>query len=149
MLDAAKSGRIPKSSDIRTYGTTPHGSANLRLAMGKLIKIVGVAVATVGLAALGQAPPAYASAAQDQEFYWLLTEPDQDTPMVIWDFPLVRSQGIAVCQREDAGETLYQALKDLQNPTGRTPSMSPTTSRLQPKPSTAPGTPILLCRMVE
>lgn len=38
--------------------------------------------------------------------------------MVIWNFPLVRSQGIAACQRQDAGETPHQALKDLQYPNG-------------------------------
>jgi hypothetical protein len=57
-------------------------------------------------------------AKQDHDFYWLLTEPDQDHPMVIWNFPLLRSQGIAACEREDAGETPYQALKDLQFPHG-------------------------------
>src|ERR1700722_13206205 len=57
-------------------------------------------------------------ATQDQDFYWLLTEPNQDNPMVRWDFPLVRSQGIAACQHEDAGETPHQALEDLQYPYG-------------------------------
>jgi hypothetical protein len=79
--------------------------------MSKLIKIMaGLAFASVGLAA-----PAHADAKQDQEFYRLLTEPDQDHPMVIWNFVGVGLQGIAACQREDAGETPYQALKDLQS----------------------------------
>jgi hypothetical protein len=80
--------------------------------MSKLIKIAGVAVATVGLAALGLAAPAHASVAQDQEFYSLLTT-DRYAPMVIWNFPLVRSQGIASCAREDAGATPMQATYDL------------------------------------
>src|ERR1700739_3192667 len=54
----------------------------------------------------------------DAQFFWLLTEPNQERPMVIWNFPIVRSQGIAACQREDAGETPYQATKDLQYPNG-------------------------------
>lgn len=63
--------------------------------------------------ALLSAPTSHASVEQDQEFYWLLAEPDQDHPMVIWDFPLVRSQGIGVCQGEDAGETPLDAAYDL------------------------------------
>lgn len=82
--------------------------------MSKLLKIMtGLAFVSVGLAA-----PVQADAAQDEEFYRLLTEPNQDHPMVIWDFPLVRSQGIAACQRQDAGETPYQAVKDLEYPNG-------------------------------
>lgn len=78
--------------------------------MGKLIKIMaGLAFVSVGLAA-----PAQADAKQDQDFYRLLTEPDQDYPMVIWNFPLVRSQGIGVCQREDAGATPMQAIYYLE-----------------------------------
>ena len=71
--------------------------------------IAALAVVGVGLAA-----PAHADAYQDQSFYRLLTQPDQDRPMVIWDWPGVRSQGTAVCQSEDAGRTPYQAAKDLQ-----------------------------------
>lgn len=82
--------------------------------MSKLIKIiVGLAFVSVGLAA-----PAQADANQDQRFYRLLTDPDQDHPLVILNFALVRSQGIAACQRVDAGETPYHALKDMQYPNG-------------------------------
>ncbi len=69
-------------------------------------------VAMLGHALLS-APTSHASVYQDQEFYRLLTDPDQDDPLVIWNFPGVRSQGIAVCQREDAGEAPYDALLDL------------------------------------
>jgi hypothetical protein len=77
-------------------------------AAGALVLTVAGGVAAVGLAASAQA-----DAGQDQDFYRLLTEPDQDHPMVIWNFPLVRAQGIAACQREDAGETPMQAAYDL------------------------------------
>ena len=63
--------------------------------------------------ALLSAPTSHASVYQDQEFYWLLTEPDQERPLVIWDFPLVRSQGIRNCQQMDSGETPMQALYHL------------------------------------
>jgi hypothetical protein len=75
--------------------------------------MAGLAFASVGLAA-----PAQADMNQDQDFYRLVTEPNQDHPMVIWNFALVRSWGIASCQQMDAGETPYQALKDLQYPNG-------------------------------
>jgi hypothetical protein len=82
--------------------------------MSKLIKIMaGLAFVSIGLAA-----PAQADVYQDREFYRLLTEPDQEHPMVIWNFPEIRSEAIATCEREDAGETPYQALKDLQYPDG-------------------------------
>jgi hypothetical protein len=63
--------------------------------------------------ALLSAPTSHASVYQDQEFYWLLTDPNQERPMVIWDFPLVRSQGIQNCQQMDFGETRMQALYHL------------------------------------
>jgi hypothetical protein len=90
------------------------------MTMSKLIKIVGLGFAGVGLgfAGVGLAAPAHADAKQDQEFYRLLTEPDQDHPMVIWNFALVRSWGIGACELEDAGVTPYQATKDLQSPNG-------------------------------
>lgn len=75
------------------------------MAASKLFTIIaGLAFVTVGLAA-----PAQADAQQDREFYRLLTDPDQDRPMAIWDFAGMRSQGIEVCQREDAGETPMEA----------------------------------------
>jgi hypothetical protein len=58
-------------------------SANIRLAMSKLIKImVGLAFVSIGLAT-----PAQADANQDQDFYRLLTQPNQKHPMVITHFP--------------------------------------------------------------
>ena len=63
--------------------------------------------------ALLSAPTSHASVYQDQEFYWLLTDPNQERPMVIWDFPLVRSQGIQYCQQVDSGEAPMQALYHL------------------------------------
>jgi hypothetical protein len=85
-----------------------------QLPTSKLSKILaGLFFVTVALAA-----PASADAKQDQDFYRLLTEPDQDRPMVIWNFAEVRSEGIAVCRREDAGEPPYQSMKDLERPNG-------------------------------
>ena len=64
--------------------------------MRTLIKIAsGLTIATIGLAA-----PAHADTTQDENFYRLLAHDG-----VVSNFPLVRSQGIAACQREDAGET--------------------------------------------
>jgi hypothetical protein len=84
------------------------------MTVSKLIKIMaGLAITSLGLAA-----PAQADARQDQDFYWLLTDPNQDHPMVIWNFALVRSLGIATCQREDAGDTPYAAAKALEHPNG-------------------------------
>jgi hypothetical protein len=84
------------------------------MTVSKLIKIMaGLASASVGLAA-----PAQADADQDQRFYRLLTDPDQDHPMVIWNFALVRSLGIATCQREDGGDTPYEATEALEHPNG-------------------------------
>jgi hypothetical protein len=81
--------------------------------MIKLIIMAGLAFASVGLAG-----PAHADAGQDQEFYRLLTMADPDSPrtapMAVPNFPLARSQGITGCQSEDAGETPYQSVKDLQ-----------------------------------
>lgn len=78
-----------------------------------------VALIAVGGAALSTtAAPARADATQDQEFYRLLTESDQDHPMVIWNFAEVRLAGISACQREDAGVPPFQALKDLEYPNG-------------------------------
>jgi hypothetical protein len=78
------------------------------------IAVAGLTLATV----FATAWPARADANQDQEFYRLLTRPDQDHPMAIWNFPEARSWGIQACQRQDAGETPYQATKDLQYPNG-------------------------------
>jgi hypothetical protein len=78
------------------------GSYRRKKGLGITI-MAGLAFVSVGLAA-----PAQADANQDQEFYRLLTKPDQTNPMVIWNFALVRSLGIASCQREDAGATPSQ-----------------------------------------
>jgi hypothetical protein len=91
---------------------TATGSYRRKKGLGITI-MAGLAFASVGLAA-----PAQADSGQDQEFYRSLTRTNQDYPMVIWNFALVRSFGIASCQRMDAGETPYQALKDLQYPNG-------------------------------
>lgn len=80
-----------------------------------------LAIATCASALVATASPARADAHQDQEFYRLLTEPDQSNPMVIWNFPLVRSQGIEACEREDAGVPPYQSLKELEYPKGSYP----------------------------
>lgn len=77
------------------------------------IVVTGLFFGTVALGA-----PAHADASQDQEFYRLLTEPNQDHPMVIWNFAEVRSEGIAACLRQDAGEPPYQSIQDLERPNG-------------------------------
>jgi hypothetical protein len=82
---------------------TAPGSYRRKKGLGITV-MAGLAFASVGLAA-----PAQADMNQDQDFYRYLTEPDQDHPMVIFNFPLVRSQGIASCQREDAGATPMQS----------------------------------------
>ena len=77
------------------------------------------AIAACSIAALiVTESPARADASQDQEFYRLLTEPDQTHPMQIWNFPAVRSQGIEACRLEDAGESPYEATKSLEQPNG-------------------------------
>jgi hypothetical protein len=90
---------------------TAPGSYRRKKSLGITI-MAGLAFVSVGLAT-----PAMADVGQDQDFYRLLTEPGRNS-MVIWNFPLVRSQGIAVCQRNDGGETPYQAFKDIQSPNG-------------------------------
>ena len=85
-----------------------------RLATGRPNKIVaGLFFFAVALAA-----PAHADSKQDQDFYRLLTEPDQDRPMMIWNFAEVRAEGIAVCQREDEGVPPYESMKYLERPNG-------------------------------
>ncbi len=90
-----------------TASTTRSPSRVMSLAAGLVLM-----VAMLGRALLS-APTSHASVHQDQEFYFLLTEPNQDHPMVISDFPLVRSQGIQACQREDSGETPMQVTDNL------------------------------------
>ncbi len=86
--------------------------------MSTLITITaGAAVLAAGLGNLLAAAPAQADAQQDQQFYWLLTRPD-GANLTITSFPSVRAQGIAACQRQDAGEPPYQTLKELQYPSG-------------------------------
>lgn len=85
--------------------------------MRNRIRIVaGIACASASLVVPG--PLAHADLGQDQEFYRLLTERDQDHPMVIWNFGEVRSEGIGACEREDNGEAPFQALKELEYPNG-------------------------------
>jgi Protein of unknown function (DUF732) len=85
--------------------------------MSKLIKIIAwLTFVSVGLAAPG--PPAHADATQDQEFYRLLANDGFAPATLAANFSLMRSHGIAACQREDAGEVPYQAYKDLQYPNG-------------------------------
>jgi hypothetical protein len=74
-------------------------------------------VAAPLVANVGAAMPA--ANTPDGEFYWLLTDTeDNSNPMVIWNFPLVKAQGLAACQRMDNGETPYQATTDLEAPAG-------------------------------
>ena len=49
----------------------------------------------------------------DAQFYRLLTDPDQDYPMVIWNFPLVKGQALWVCQRQN-WVSPYEATKELE-----------------------------------
>jgi hypothetical protein len=101
------------TAEITTSCHAPPGAPALCTAPpGAMIKLVtvmaGLAFATVGLAG-----PVQADANQDQEFYQLLTQPNQKHPMVITHFPLVRSQAIASCRYMDAGQTPLQAADDL------------------------------------
>jgi hypothetical protein len=73
--------------------------------------IIGGLACCVGV---GLAAPANATVRQDQEFYHLVTEDGWP----ISNFPLVRANAILTCQREDAGEPPYRALKDLETPNG-------------------------------
>lgn len=82
------------------------------------MRLVYLALTPLLTTAILVAPTTKADINQDQEFYRLLVDPDQDHPMVIWDFPLARAQGIEVCQREDAGETPMQALYHLDREYG-------------------------------
>lgn len=77
--------------------------------------LAALAVASAGVFSIGLGIPAtsHASVQQDQQFYYLLTRPDQDYPMVVWDFPLIRAQAIRACQLEDAGLTAMQVTYDL------------------------------------
>ena len=88
--------------------TTPRADTS------RLSKILsGLFLVSAALAA-----PAHADASQDERFYRLLTDPDQDHPMVIWNFAEVRSEGIAVCEREDLGVPPYESMKSLERPNG-------------------------------
>jgi len=51
--------------------------------------------------------------AADAEFWHLLTQPNQEHPMVIWNFPAVKAQALVACQQTNY-ETPYAAVKDLQ-----------------------------------
>ena len=76
--------------------------------MSKLIKIMaGLAFVIVGVATPGL--HAHADATQDQDFYRLVV----NDGWVVYDFPLLRSQGIASCQQMDAGATPMQAVYSL------------------------------------
>jgi hypothetical protein len=77
-----------------------------------ITSVLAVPAITVVLAA-----PAQADEKQDAEFYRLLTT-DEQHPMTVWDFPGIRGQGIAVCEKEDRGEPPHLAVKDLQYPNG-------------------------------
>lgn len=77
----------------------------------KAARLVVAGLAIFGAVAL--AVPSNATVAQDQQFHRLLTRPDQENPMLIWDLSLVRSQGVGVCQRQDSGLTAMQALYEL------------------------------------
>jgi hypothetical protein len=60
--------------------------------------------------------PAYSGplGGQDSQFLRLLTNPDQDYPMVIWNFPLVKAQGVQACQLQDQGADALTALHQLE-----------------------------------
>jgi hypothetical protein len=57
-------------------------------------------LAAVGLALAPQAG-ANSDPNADADFYRLLTEPDQSHPIVIWNFPLVKAQGLHACQLDN------------------------------------------------
>lgn len=80
-------------------------------------KLITVAAA-LSAAAIVSAPAGHADPAQDQEFYRFLTERNQDHPLVVTDFAVVRANGIRSCQLMDDGATPMQALHALEAPNG-------------------------------
>jgi hypothetical protein len=121
ILTTALAATKSTDTDQASFGPASHERkrAVRKTIVGGLVAVGAlVLTAAIGVAAVGLAAPAQANTWQDQDFYRLLTDPDQSHPMAIWNFPLVRSQGIAACQREDAGESPWRAMKDLQYPTG-------------------------------
>jgi hypothetical protein len=104
------------------------GRRTIRVGAGhehqKTLAGLDVTLAALSGTALGASAPSQASVTRDQHFDWRLTDPNQDSPLVIWNFSLVRAQGVGLCQREDAGETAIQASYDLdQRPVAGTVSM--------------------------
>jgi hypothetical protein len=54
----------------------------------------------------------------DARFYWLLTEPNQEHPMVIWNFPLVKAQALQGCQAQSNGLSSLETVYAIQNTFG-------------------------------
>jgi hypothetical protein len=55
----------------------------------------------------------------DSRFLWLLTT-DPVHPMTVWNFPLVKAQGLQLCQEMDNGERQAAATNDLMAAAGYT-----------------------------
>jgi hypothetical protein len=82
--------------------------------MGKLTTYL----AALAVAATVYAPAGHADIQQDQEFYRFLTERNQDHPLIVTDFAVVRANGIRSCQLMDEGATPMQALHSIEIPNG-------------------------------
>jgi hypothetical protein len=72
----------------------------MALAVRTGLSAVGIAAALLTAASVNAEPGGYTD--QDADFYRLLTSPTA-AGMTVWDFPLVRVQGLLACQRQDNG----------------------------------------------
>lgn len=71
--------------------------------ISRLVGIGLLAGSALALAPFASADPA-AFSTDDETFYRLLTEGDEEDPgLTITNFPLVRAQGLLACQRQDDG----------------------------------------------
>jgi hypothetical protein len=91
--------------------------------MKKALAVAGIGAALLGGALLGTGTASAdtgaafsypSSASADATFYDLLTTgSDVRTPMSVWNFPLVRAQGLEACQRWSNGATLLDPIYNL------------------------------------
>lgn len=83
------------------------GRRTIRVGAGhehqKTLAGLDVTLAALSGTALGASAPSQASVTRDQHFDWRLTDPNQDSPLVIWNFSLVRAQGVGLCQARTRG----------------------------------------------
>jgi hypothetical protein len=70
------------------------------------------AVALISAPVASAEPGAFSD--DDTTFFRLLSDPDQDHPMKIWNFPLIRYQGLEHCARESQGMRGIDSIYELQ-----------------------------------